>query len=90
MTLCVLLTCKLLLLSFSLNSYMKGEKKHALTGQEVSVMQALNEKYMTDEETNSDDEDRTTLVKHSLPWRSAKCDRFLRTLDDRHAESREK
>lgn len=53
-------------------------------------MQALNEKYMTDEETDSDDEDRTTLVKCSLPWRSAKCDRFLRTLDDRYAESREK
>ncbi|MCG8624944.1 MAG: hypothetical protein MJE68_23460 [Proteobacteria bacterium] len=43
---------------------------------------------MTDEETDSDDD--TTLVKRSLPWRSTKCDRFLKTLDDRYVESREK
>lgn len=62
-------------------------KKHAI-GQEVSVMQSRGEEYMTDEETDSDDD--TTLVKHSLPWRSTKCERFLKTLDDRYMESREK
>ena len=46
-------------------------------------MQSLSEKYMTDEETDSDDD--TTL-----PWRSTKCERFLKTLDDRYVESREK
>ena len=51
-------------------------------------MQSLGEKYMTDEETDSDDD--TTLVKRSLPWRSAKCEQFLKTLDDRYMESREK
>lgn len=51
-------------------------------------MQSLSEKYITDEETDSDND--TTLVKRSLSWRSTKCDQFLRTLDDRYAESREK
>ena len=51
-------------------------------------MQSLGEKYMTDEETDSDDD--TTLVKRSLPWRSTKCERFLKKLDDRYVESREK
>ena len=82
-----LFTCKLLLLSFVFKQLYERRKKYA-TGQEVSVMQSLSEKYMTDEETDSDDD--TTLVKRSLPWRSTKCERFLKTLDDRYVESREK
>ena len=78
---------KSLLLSFFFKQLYERRKKYT-TGQEVSVMQSLSEKYMTDEETDSDDD--TTLVKRSLPWRSTKCEQFLKTLDDRYVESREK
>lgn len=78
---------KSLLLSLIFKQLYERRKKCA-TGQEITVMQSLSEKYMTDEETDSDDD--TTLVKRSLPWRSTKCDRFLKTLDDRYVESREK
>ena len=56
---------------YPLISCMKDDAK----GQEVSVMESL-EKYMTDEETDS--EDSTALVKRSLPWRSTKCAQFLK------------
>lgn len=45
---------------------MKGGKKYT-TGHQVSVMQSLSEKYMTNEEMDSGDEERTALVKCFLP-----------------------
>ena len=53
-----MLTCKVLLLSLVFKQLYERRKKCA-TGQEVSVIQSLSEKYMTEEETDSDDD--TTL-----------------------------
>ena len=47
----------------------------------------MNEKYMTDEETDSEDD---VLVKRSLKWRSSKCNQFFKKLDERYLQSREK
>ena len=46
-------------------------------GKEVEIMQQLNEKAMTDEETDCDD---TVLVKRTPPWRNTK---LMKTLDSR-------
>jgi hypothetical protein len=51
-------------------------------------MQVLNEKFMSDEET--DTEDRSTLVKRTPKWRSEKLNELLCKLDDRYIKSREK
>lgn len=42
-------------------------------------MQALNEKYMSDEET--DNEDNNTLLKRSPMWRSEKLNKLIQKLD---------
>lgn len=51
-------------------------------------MQALSEKYMSDEET--DPEDSTSFIKRSLKWRSEGLNKLITKLDDRHMKSREK
>ena len=49
-------------------------------GKEVEIMQRLNEKAMTDEETDCDD---TMLVKRTPPWRNKKLTKLMKTLDSR-------
>lgn len=51
-------------------------------------MQSLGEKYMSDEE--SDTEDPQALIKRSPTWRSEKLGLLLQKLDERYARSREK
>ena len=50
-------------------------------GKEVSVMQQISEKVMTDEETDCDDGDSQVLVRRMPPWRSSKLTKLMRTLD---------
>lgn len=45
-------------------------------------MKQLNEKLMTDEET--DTEEPNCFIRRSLPWRSEKLNRLFKTLDERH------
>lgn len=49
----------------------------------VEIMQQLNEKAMTDEETDCDDIDSNRLVKRTPPWRSNKLTKLIKTLDSR-------
>ena len=46
-------------------------------------MQQLNEKAMTDEETDCDDTDSNLLVKRTPPWRNNKVTKLIKTLDSR-------
>lgn len=57
-------------------------------GREVPVMQALNEKYMSDEET--DTEDNNALLKRSPTWRSEKLNKLIQKLDQRYMDKRRK
>lgn len=57
-------------------------------GKEIFVFQALNEKYMTDEETDSEVEG--TFVKRSLTWRSVECDQLMKKVDERYVQQRQK
>ena len=50
-------------------------------GKEVEVMQQLNEKVMSDEETDYDEP--SILVKRTPPWRSEKLTSLIRALDNR-------
>ena len=51
-------------------------------------MQALSEKFMSDEET--DDENNSSLIKRSLTWRSEKLNKLIVKLDERYFHSRER
>ena len=51
-------------------------------GKEVSIMQNISEKVMTDEETDCDD-GQAVLVRKVPPWRSEKLTKLMRTLDNR-------
>ena len=51
-------------------------------------MQALSEKFMSDEET--DEEDCNSFVKRALTWRSEKLNELIKKLDHRYMSSREK
>ena len=52
------------------------------------MVQKLNEKYMSDEET--DIEDNSLLLKHSLTWRSERLNTLIQKLDFRYMEARKK
>ena len=54
--------------------------------QEITVMQKLNEKYMSDEET--DDEDRNTLIRRSPGWRSAALNKLIAKLDCKYLKKK--
>ena len=56
-------------------------------GREADIMQTLNEKYMSDEET--DTEDPQALVRRSPSWRSEKLNKLIQKLDERYIRSRE-
>ena len=71
---------------FSLQLY-ERHTKHAV-GREIAVMQALNEKFMSDEETDS--EDSNSFLKCSPTWRSDKLNRLIQKLDKRYFDSRKK
>ena len=47
---------------------------------QVAVMKKLGEKYMSDEET--DNEDNSVLIKRSLPWRSSALNKLIFKLDN--------
>lgn len=51
-------------------------------------MQALNEKYMSDEETDA--EDSNSFLKRSPNWRSEKLNQLIKKLDERYFQSRRK
>ena len=53
------------------------------SGKELNVIQSISEKYMTDEETDSEDNDVNK-------WRSAKCNQFLKKPDECYMLSGEK
>lgn len=57
-------------------------------GREVPVMQALNEKFMSDEETDS--EDSNSLRKRTPRWRSERLNKLIQKIDKRYTISREK
>ena len=61
--------------------------KHAI-GREVVIIKGLNEKFMSDEETDS--EDSETFVKRTPNWRSNKLNKLIDKLDERYVRSREK
>ena len=46
-------------------------------GKEVEIMQRLNEKAMTDEETDCDDTDLNVLVKRT-PWHNNKLTKLMK------------
>ena len=52
-------------------------------GKEVEIMQQLNEKAMTDEETDCDDTDLNVLVKRTPPCRNNKPSKLMKRLDSR-------
>ena len=49
----------------------------------MEIMQQLNEKAMTDEETDCDDTDLNVLVKRTPPWRNNKLTKLMKRLDSR-------
>ena len=51
-------------------------------GKERRLLKLLNEKVMSDEETDSDE--ANSFVKRSPPWRSHKLDRLFKALDERY------
>ena len=53
---------------------------------EIKVMQSLNEKFMSDEET--DPEDGTSFIKRSPSWRCEKLNSLIKKLDKRHLKKR--
>ena len=61
--------------------------KHAV-GREIVVILALNEKFMSDEETDS--EDGNTFLRRSPTWRSDKLNRLIQKLDRCYVDSRKK
>ena len=63
-------------------------RKKCAIRREIPIMQALNEKFMSDEE--SDAEDKSAFVRRSLKWRSEKLNELLKKLDERYLKSREK
>lgn len=56
-------------------------------GKEVDIMQQLNEKVMSDEETDCDEP--SILVKRTPPWRSEKLTNLIRALDNRKDDKSE-
>ena len=46
---------------------------------QIAVMKKLGEKFMSDEET--DDDDNSVLIKRSLPWRSSALNKLILKLD---------
>ena len=52
-------------------------------GKEVEIMQQLNEKAMTDKETDCDDTDLNVLVKRTPPWHNNKLTKLMKSLDSR-------
>ena len=47
---------------------------------QVAVMKKLGKKFMSDEET--DNEDNSVLIKRSLPWRNSALNKLILKLDN--------
>ena len=60
--------------------------KYAIRRQ-MTIMQKLNEKYMSEEET--DHEDGSVLVKRSLPWRSQALNKLITKLDQEYLKRKD-
>lgn len=77
----------LLLTNYTCMQLYERREKFA-KGQEVRVIQSLNEKFMSDEETDMDDPD--SFVKYFLKWRSTECNQLFKKLDQRYMDTRER
>lgn len=55
---------------------------------QMAVMQKLNEKYMSDEET--DNEDSSVLIRRSLPWRSQPLNKLIMRLDQEYLKKKDR
>ena len=55
-------------------------------GDEIKVIQSLNEKFMSDEET--DTEDSKSFIKRSPSWRCEKLNALIKKLDKRHLKKK--
>ena len=55
-------------------------------GDEIKVIQSLNEKFMSDEET--DTEDSKSFIKRSPSWRCEKLNVLIKKLDKRHLKKK--
>ena len=53
-------------------------------GNEVKVMQSLNEKFMSDEETDAEDD--KTFLRRTPSWRSEKLNLLITKLDKRYSK----
>ena len=65
---------------------MKWRIKYAI-GDEIKVLEKLSEKYMSDEET--DVEDDKILIHWTLPWRSPKLNKLIEKLDRRYRRKKD-
>lgn len=54
---------------------------------QMTVMQKLNEKFMSDEET--DNEDGSVLIRRSLPWRSQALNKLIMKLDKAYLKKKD-
>ena len=54
---------------------------------QVAVMKKLGEKFMSDEET--DNEDNSVLIKRSLPWRSSALNKLILKLDNAYLKKKD-
>lgn len=54
---------------------------------QMAVMQKLNEKFMSDEETDS--EDGSALIRRSLPWRSQALNKLILKLDQAYLKKKD-
>ena len=71
-------TVKFTFLSKGVEAIERGRMKVAVRRQ-IAVMKKLGEKFMSDEET--DDDDNSVLIKRSLPWRSSALNKPILKLD---------
>jgi len=60
--------------------------KYAI-GDEIKVMNMLSEKYMSDEET--DEEDDQFFIRCTLSWRSSKLNKLILKLDKRYKKKKD-
>ena len=54
---------------------------------QVAVMKKLGEKFMSDKET--DNEDNSVLIKRSLPWRSSALNKLILKLDNAYLKKKD-
>ena len=77
-----------MLFSLFVNMQLYERRLKQARGREIPVMKALNEKFMSDEET--DVEDVETFIKCSPEWRDEKLNKLIKKLDERYILSKEK